>query len=80
MACVSCLVFIFKNTGAGLWKIYYTSFVCTDPYQSLVNSAWIEAFRTYINDYNQAVPVLSTGLSEEDLRMFDRHGVAYHIE
>ncbi len=46
--------------------------------QSLVNSYWEDLPRMYISDYNKAVPVLNTGLTEEDFGMFDRYGIRYN--
>lgn len=49
-----------------------------DPTRSFASRQWINnPHRMYINDYNEAVNVLNTGLTDMDMKMFDRHGLAY---
>ncbi len=48
-----------------------------DSARSLVSPMWKAAPRMYINDYNQAIPVVESGLTREDFRMFDLQHIRY---
>lgn len=48
-----------------------------DASRSLVSDAFTPYQRMYIDDYNRADDVVNSGLTDEDLRLFDLHGLVY---
>lgn len=49
-----------------------------NPTYSLVSPLWMYRTRMYLTDYNDAVNILNSGLTDEDIRMFDIHGIKYN--
>lgn len=50
-----------------------------DHTQSLVNPHYREAERTYINDYNEDINIVNSGLTPLDFAMFDKHHLKYDL-
>ena len=64
----------FKGAGIELLASIEGDFI--DPAYSLVSPTFdYRAPRRYLNDHNLAVPFPKTGLSDEDLENFRRHGI-----
>lgn len=45
---------------------------------SLVSPQWEYRTRMYLTDYNDAVNVLNSGLTKDDIKMFDEYGLRYN--
>lgn len=48
-----------------------------DPMRSLVSGSFKEAVRYYLNDYDDAVNFLNTGLTKGDIEMLERHQIRH---
>ena len=48
---------------------------CVEPEASLVSPGYREPERVYLNDYNEAVPLATSGLKKQDFKMLEKLGV-----
>ena len=44
---------------------------------SLASPSFTEMPRVYLNDYNESVPLVKSGLREQDIKVFDKNNISY---